>query len=78
LVQSEGYCPFGLTFDGYQRENGVNQNYKYNAKEEQNDVDLGIYDFQRRQYDPAIGRFTTTDPAADLMRRHSPYKFRIR
>ncbi len=49
--------------------------FKYNGFEEQTDFDLGWYDYQARFYDPQLGRFMQVDPAADLMRRHSPYNY---
>jgi RHS repeat-associated protein len=50
-------------------------NFKYNGFEEQTEFDLGWYDYQARFYDPQLGRFMQVDPAADLMRRHSPYNY---
>jgi RHS repeat-associated protein len=47
----------------------------FNGKELQNELDLGWYDYKARQYDPAIGRFLSIDPAADIMRRVSPYAY---
>ena len=41
----------------------------------QDELNLGLYDYIARQYDPAIGRFTGVDPAADLMRMVSPYAY---
>ncbi|MFT7151079.1 MAG: RHS repeat-associated protein, partial [Nonlabens sp.] len=49
--------------------------FKYNGFELEESFDLGLYDYQARQYDPQLGRFTSVDPAADLMRRHSPYNY---
>lgn len=51
------------------------ENFKYNGKELVTDLDLGWYDYQARWYDPALGRWHAVDPAADLMRRHSPYNY---
>ncbi len=75
VVQSDDYYPFGLTFNSYNRENSVANQYKFNGFEIQDELDLGWYDYIARQYDPAIGRFLSIDPAADLMRRHSPYNY---
>jgi len=36
---------------------------------------LGEYDFHARQYDPAIGRFTTVDPLAEKFYSWSPYMY---
>ena len=69
------YYPFGLTYNSYSRGNSAPQDYLYNGKEIQNELDLGWYDYQARQYDPAIGRFLSIDPAASLMRRFSPYAY---
>lgn len=75
VEQSDDYYPFGLTFNSYSRESSLANLYLYNSKELEIDLDLYWYDYQARQYDPATGRFTSVDPAADLMRRYSPYAY---
>lgn len=71
----DNYYPFGLAFNSYSRENSVANNYLYNGKEKQDELDLGWLDYGVRMYDPAIARWMAVDPAADLMRRHSPYNY---
>tara|TARA_R100000152_G_C6764939_1_gene189653 strand:- start:760 stop:1587 length:828 start_codon:yes stop_codon:yes gene_type:complete len=73
MILIDDYYPFGLTFNSYQRSYSKANNYKYNGFEEQ--VDWGVYDYQARYYDPALGRFLNVDPLSDLMRRHSPYNY---
>ena len=75
VVQGQDYYPFGLTFNSYSRENSLTNKYLYNGKEMQNDLNLGLYDYIARQYDPVLGRFTSVDPAAGLMRKYSPYSY---
>ncbi len=75
IVQMDDYYPFGLTFYSYGRENTTKNNFLYNGFEIQNELDLGWYDYQARQYDPATGRFLSIDPLADVSRRWSPYVY---
>lgn len=68
--------PFGLQHKGYNNVIvGAENPYKYNGKELEKDLGLNWYDYQARRYDPALGRWHVVDPAADLMRRHSPYNY---
>jgi RHS repeat-associated protein len=64
VVQQDDYYPFGLTFNSYQRENAVDQNYQFNGKERQDELDLGWDDFSARMYMSDIGRWGTIDPLA--------------
>ncbi|MCL9768865.1 DUF6443 domain-containing protein [Flavobacterium sp. HXWNR69] len=41
-------------------------NYKYNGKEYQDELGLNMYDYQARNYDPALGRFSVPDPMQEL------------
>src|SRR5690606_38920667 len=41
VVQMDDYYQFGLTFNSYSRENTTPQDFKYNGKEEQNELRLG-------------------------------------
>jgi RHS repeat-associated protein len=75
IHQQDDYYPFGLTFNSYSRENSVPNKYKYNGKEEQNELGLGWLDYGARMYDPTIGRWLAVDPLADLSRRWSPYTY---
>jgi RHS repeat-associated protein len=76
IIQTDDYYPFGMNLaSSYQRVDAVNNNFKYNGFEFQEDLNLNLYDYQARYYDPALGRFINVDPAADLMRRHSPYNY---
>ena len=49
--------------------------YWYNGKEWQNDLDLNLYDYGARQYDPALGRWFTVDPMAEKFPQWSAYVY---
>ncbi|MEG0696503.1 MAG: RHS repeat-associated core domain-containing protein [Algoriella sp.] len=41
--------------------NKICYEYKYNGKELQDELNLNLYDYGARNYDPAIGRFFNLD-----------------
>jgi len=49
--------------------------YKFQGQELQDELDLNVYDFGARNYDPALGRWLNIDPLAEQSRRWSPYNF---
>ena len=75
VVQTDDYYPFGLTFNSYQRENSVKQDYLYNGKELQDELGLNWLDYEVRMYMPDIGRWTAIDPLSEKGRRWSPYNY---
>jgi RHS repeat-associated protein len=76
-VQSEEYYPFGLSFNSYQRENNIVNQYKYNGKEEQDELGLGWLDYGARMYMSDIGRWGVIDPLSEKSRRWSPYNYAL-
>ena len=63
------YYPFGGMF----AHNGNVQPYKYNGKELDTRKELNWYDYGARHYDPAVGRFITSDPLSEKDYSASPY-----
>lgn len=49
--------------------------YKYNGKEYQDELSLNWYDYQARNYDPAIGRWMNIDPHSENHFASSPYVY---
>jgi len=76
IVQENAYYPFGMTIAGldYSYNNHTNK-YLYNGKELQSDLNLNLYDYGARFYDPVIGRWNSVDPLADQRSWVSPYNF---
>ena len=63
------YYPFGGMF----ATTGNVQPYKYNGKELDTRKELNWYDYGARHYDPAVGRFITSDPLSEKDYSASPY-----
>ncbi|GGF30308.1 DUF6443 domain-containing protein [Flavobacterium limi] len=82
ILEQNDYYPFGLKHSGYGpaiTSTNVALKYKYNGKEFQDDniggVQLNLYDYGARNYDPALGRWMNIDPLAEQMRRFSAYNY---
>jgi len=76
IKEESNYYPFGLKQEGYNIvKTGVENKYKYNGKELQDELGLNMYDYGARNYDPALGRWMNIDPLAEKMRRFSPYNY---
>jgi len=71
LYQQDDYYPFGLEIS--RSVTSPKNEYLYNKKELQEE--FTEYDYGARYYDPVIGRWTSVDPLAEKMRRHSPYNY---
>ena len=71
IIEENNYYPFGLKHKGYNGYVATNNKYKYNGKELQDELGLGMYAMDMRQYDPAIGRWVVQDPVVHLS--VSPY-----
>jgi RHS repeat-associated protein len=77
IVSASDYYPFGLTYNSYQRGNLVTQNYSYNGKEVQDELELGWLDYGARMYMPELGRWVTVDPLSERNRKFTPYNYAI-
>jgi RHS repeat-associated protein len=81
LMQQTSYYPFGMTLQQQNFGGSHNQPNKllYNGKELQDDelagVSLDWYDYGARMYDAQIGRFTTSDPLAEVAYDWTPYRY---
>ncbi|URC11826.1 DUF6443 domain-containing protein [Flavobacterium sp. B183] len=76
IKEESNYYPFGLKHEGYNIvKTGIENKYKYNGKELQDELGLNFYDYGARFYDPARAGWTTIDPLAEKMRRWSPYNY---
>ncbi|MCO6174102.1 RHS repeat-associated core domain-containing protein [Flavobacterium sp. NRK F10] len=51
--------------------------FKFNGFELQDELGLNWYDYQARNYDPALGRWMNIDPLAETSRRFSPYTYAL-
>ena len=71
VEETNHYYPFGGVFASSQNV----QPYKYNGKELDTKKGLNWYDYEARQYDAAIGRFTTMDPMTEKYYEWSPYAY---
>lgn len=75
IEQSDDYYAFGLTFNSFRKENTTKNNYQYNSKELQDELDLGWLDYGARMFMPEIGRWGVMDPLMEKDYSWSAYKY---
>ena len=77
LLQENHYYPFGLNVNNpeYASTADPENRYQYNGKENVSELGIEMLDYGFRWYDPAIARFTTTDPLAEDYSFQSPYAY---
>lgn len=74
LEQVNNYYPYGGLLNDVTNTTDV-QTHKYNGKEYDTMHGLNEYDYGARQYDPAIGMFTSMDPLCEKYYHISPYAY---
>ncbi|KAL7011192.1 hypothetical protein ACKWTF_014145 [Chironomus riparius] len=70
VVASYDYLPYGEMMRKFISDDTADIRYLYHGKEL--DVEIDMYNYHARFYDPTIGRFLQTDPQSQYF---SPYKF---
>jgi RHS repeat-associated protein len=80
IIEESNYYPFGLKHKGYNNVTNPNgnstaQKWGYADKKMDDDLSLNLIDFGARMYDPAIGRWNTTDPLSEEYFNYSPYVY---
>lgn len=75
VISSQSYYPFGLTFDSYSQENTLNNQFQYNGKEHQDELNLGWIDYGARMYQPEIARWNGVDRSSENYVNQSPYHY---
>src|SRR5690606_42110304 len=75
IVQADDYYPFGMTFNGYRREDSMANKWKFQGQEHIEDLGLNWVSFKWRNHQPDIGRFFNVDPLAEKYPDISPYAF---
>ncbi|GAB6013505.1 RHS repeat-associated core domain-containing protein, partial [Viscerimonas tarda] len=69
------YYPYGKVIGNQESYAEGFQPYKFGGKEAEPMFGLGLYDFEARQLDKAVPRFTTMDPHAESYYNWSPYAY---
>ena len=64
IQEENNYYPFGLKHKGYNTIQSAarDHTYEYNGIEYEESLGLNLMEMELRQFDPAIGRFTSLDP----------------
>ncbi|WP_281232037.1 DUF6443 domain-containing protein [Flavobacterium gelatinilyticum] len=81
IQEENNYYPFGLKHKGYNYVNNITlgnsiaQRYKYNGKELQDELQLNVYDYGARNYDPALSRWMNIDPLAEKNPSQTPFLY---
>lgn len=75
VIQSQDFYPGGLTYNSYQRENSLSNQFQYNGKELQDELGLDWTDYGARMYMRDILRWGAGDPLADKYFSSSPYVY---
>ncbi|MEL7004967.1 MAG: RHS repeat-associated core domain-containing protein, partial [Bacteroidota bacterium] len=72
----QGYYPFGMSHSGsFATTTSPENQYLYNGKEKQDELNLGWYDYGARMYDASIGRWNGVDALAEEYLPWSPYNY---
>ena len=66
-----------MRLGGLSYQAGIENRYRYNGKEYHQELNLGLYDYGARMYDPSIGRWNGVDPLAELDLGWSSYNFTL-
>lgn len=75
VIQMDDYYAFGLTFNSFQRDNTLVQQFKYNGNELQNELGIQWTDYGFRMYNSDIGRWFVIDPLTEKHKALSPYTY---
>ena len=78
--QVSSYYPFGMSIKGLSSQNFIAESYSpneylYNGKMFQDELELEWYDYGARFYDAAVGRWWSVDPLAEEFTFSSPYAY---
>ncbi len=75
VVQADDYYPFGLSFNSWKRDGSLENDFLYNGKEKQDELDLDWMDYGARMYMSDIGRWGAVDPLAEDYFKWSTYNY---